>query len=114
LDIEDYDDFLESQNNHDRAEEADDDPNDPSSDQESDDMFHVKLGAAQTVQTFETLERLQANDDAFKRFRIKLAGFLSDFLPAHGIPLPGGQRIKFTPDDTVCRCFIYVESLFLS
>jgi hypothetical protein len=70
-------------------------------------MFHVKLGAAQNEQTFEDLEQLHANDNAFKRFHIKLADFLSDSLPVHGIPLPNVKRIKFTPNETVC-CSIFL------
>ncbi|KAG1878522.1 hypothetical protein C8R48DRAFT_745205 [Suillus tomentosus] len=70
-------------------------------DGDPDDTFHVKLGAAQNEQTFEDLEQLHANDNAFKRFCIKLADFLSDSLPAHGIPLPNAKRIKFMPNETV-------------
>ncbi|KAG2155790.1 uncharacterized protein EDB93DRAFT_1262085 [Suillus bovinus] len=76
LDIEDYDDLIVSQK-------------DPSWVQQ------------QNEQTFAALEQEHASDNAFNRFRIKLANFLSDSLPAHGIPLPGGKRIKFMPDETV-------------
>ncbi|KAG1908350.1 uncharacterized protein F5891DRAFT_1124177 [Suillus fuscotomentosus] len=72
-------------------------------DGDPDDMFHVKLGAAQNEQTFEDLEQLHANDNAFKWFHIKLADFLSDSLPTHGIPLPNAKRIKFTSNETVTK-----------
>jgi hypothetical protein len=71
-------------------------------DNDSDDTFHVKLGAAQKEQTFITLEQLHMNDNAFNQFHIKLANFLSDSLPAHGIPLPGGKQLKFMPNETIC------------
>ncbi|KAG1874972.1 hypothetical protein F4604DRAFT_2009023 [Suillus subluteus] len=98
LDIEDYDDLIISQSDHLRLD-SEDDNEQPNND--SDNTFHVKLGAAQEEQTFAAVEQLHANDSAFNRFRIKLANFLSDSLPVHGIPLPGGKRLKFVPDETV-------------
>ncbi|KAG2029175.1 hypothetical protein BDR03DRAFT_881605, partial [Suillus americanus] len=99
LDIEDYNDLITSQNDPLHSDSKDDKcPNN-----DSDATLHIKLGAAQKDQTFATLEQLHANDNAFNRFRIKLANFLSDSLPAHGIPLPGGKRIKPMPDKTVCH-----------
>ncbi|KAG1833209.1 hypothetical protein F4604DRAFT_2019034, partial [Suillus subluteus] len=98
LDIEDYDDLIISQSDHLRLD-SEDDNEQPNND--SDNTFHVKLGAAQEEQTFAAVEQLHANDSAFNRFRIKLAKFLSDSLPVHGIPLPGGKRLKFVPDETV-------------
>jgi hypothetical protein len=100
LDIEDHDEIVASRKNRLLSGSEDDEDN---LDGDPDDTFHVKLGAAQNEQTFEDLEQLHANDNAFKRFRIKLADFLSDSLPAHGIPLPNAKRIKFTPNETVCR-----------
>ncbi|KAG1884643.1 hypothetical protein F4604DRAFT_1878660 [Suillus subluteus] len=83
LDIEDYDDLITSQNDPLRLDSEDNErPNN-----DSDATLHIKLGAAQKEQTFATLEQLHANDNAFNRFRIKLANFLSDSLPAHGIPM---------------------------
>jgi len=70
LDIEDYDEHL---------------------DNDLDTTFHVKLDAAQNEQTFVALEQEHANNNAFNWFHIKLAKFLSDSLPAHRIPLPGGK-----------------------
>ncbi|KAG2158730.1 uncharacterized protein EDB93DRAFT_1290809 [Suillus bovinus] len=98
LDIEDYDDLIASQKDPLYLSGAD---NDEDLDNDLDVTLHVKLGAAQNEQTFAALEQEHASDNAFNRFRIKLANFLSDSLPAHGIPLPGGKRIKFMPDETV-------------
>ncbi|KAG1891823.1 uncharacterized protein F5891DRAFT_986524 [Suillus fuscotomentosus] len=50
-----------------------------------------QLGVAQKEQTFVALEQLHTNDNVFNWFCIKLANFLSDSLPAHGIPLSGGK-----------------------
>ncbi|KAG1731406.1 hypothetical protein EDB19DRAFT_2008263 [Suillus lakei] len=100
LDIEDYDDLIASRKDPSYSNSAD---NDEHLDNDLDTTFHVKLGAAQNEQTFAALEQEHANDNAFNRFRIKLADFLSDSLPAHGIPLPGGKRIKFMPDETVTK-----------
>ncbi|KAG1808410.1 uncharacterized protein BJ212DRAFT_1303023 [Suillus subaureus] len=87
LDIKDYNDLITSQNDPLCSDSEDNErPNN-----DSDATLHIKLGAAQKEQTFATLEQLHANDNAFNRFRIKLANFLSDSLPAHGIPLPGGK-----------------------
>ncbi|KAG1842161.1 hypothetical protein DFJ58DRAFT_844771 [Suillus subalutaceus] len=87
LDIEDYDDLITSQNDPLHLDSKDDEcPNN-----DSDATLHIKLGAAQKEQTFATLEQLHANDNAFNRFHIKLANFLSDSLLAHRIPLPGGK-----------------------
>ncbi|KAG2103174.1 hypothetical protein BD769DRAFT_1630901 [Suillus cothurnatus] len=98
LDIEDHDEIVASRKNRLLSGSEDDEDN---LDGDPDDTFHVKLGAAQNEQTFEDLEQLHANDNAFKRFHIKLADFLSDSLPAHGIPLPNAKRIKFMPNETV-------------
>ncbi|KAG2028896.1 hypothetical protein BDR03DRAFT_1057700 [Suillus americanus] len=96
LDIEDYDDLITSKNDPLHLDSEDNEcPNN-----DSDATLHIKLGATQKHQTFATLEQLHANDNAFNRFRIKLADFLSDSFPAHGIPLPDGKRIKFMPDKT--------------
>ncbi|KAG2063088.1 hypothetical protein BDR04DRAFT_1131147 [Suillus decipiens] len=97
LDIKDYDDLITSQNDPLCLDSEDDEcPNN-----DSDATLHIKLGAMQKEQILVTLEQLHANDNAFNQFHIKLANFLSDSLPAHGIPLPGGKRIKFMPDKTV-------------
>ncbi|KAG2355123.1 hypothetical protein BDR07DRAFT_1453876 [Suillus spraguei] len=97
LDIEDYDDLITSQNDPLHSDSEDDEcPNN-----DSDATLHIKLGATQKEQIFATLEQLHANNNAFNWFRIKLANSLSDSLPAHRIPLPGGKRIKFMPDETV-------------
>lgn len=104
LDIEDYDDLIASQKDPSYLSSAD---NDEDLDNDLDVTLHVKLGAAQNEQTFAALEQEHASDNAFNRFRIKLANFLSDSLPAHGIPLPGGKRIKFMPDETVCHFVIF-------
>ncbi|KAG1888071.1 hypothetical protein F4604DRAFT_1877317 [Suillus subluteus] len=97
LDIKDYDDLIISESDRLRSDGEDDNEH-PNND--SDNTFHVKLGAVQKEQTFAAVEQLHANDSAFNRFRIKLANFLSNSLPVHGIPLPGGKRLKFMPDET--------------
>jgi len=61
----------------------------------------VALGSKQPPLTFESLEASKRPDVAFNRFRIKLANFFNDFLPAYNIPLPGGKRVKFEKTDTV-------------
>ncbi|KAG2160202.1 uncharacterized protein EDB93DRAFT_1261699 [Suillus bovinus] len=107
LDIEDYDDLIASQKDPSYLSSAD---NDEDLDNDLDITLHVKLGAEQNEQTFAALEQEHASNNAFNRFRIKLANFLSDSLPAHGILLPGGKRIKFMPDETVTEhCFVKVN-----
>jgi hypothetical protein len=102
LDIEDYDDLIASQKDPLYSSSAD---NDEDLDTDLDITLHVKLGAVQNEQTFAALEQEHASDNAFNRFHIKLANFLSDSFPAHRILLPGGKRIKFIPDEIVC-CFV--------
>jgi hypothetical protein len=104
LDIEDYDELVASRNN---KLHLDNDNDNELPDNNDDNTFHVQLGAAQKEQTFAALEQLHANDDAFNRFRIKLADFLSDSFPAHGIPLPDGKRIKFMPNETVRYSIVF-------
>ncbi|KAG2063962.1 hypothetical protein BDR04DRAFT_1122895 [Suillus decipiens] len=98
LDIEDYDDLTAFQTDHLYLDSEDDEEH---YDNDSDATVHIKLGAAQTEQTFAALEQLHANDNAFNQFCIKLANFLSDSLPAHRMPLLDGKQIKFMPDETV-------------
>ncbi|KAG2134977.1 hypothetical protein BD769DRAFT_1664923 [Suillus cothurnatus] len=88
LDIEDYDDLIASQKDPSYSSSAD---NDEHFNNDLDTTFHVKSGAVQNEQTFVALEQEHANNNAFNRFCIKLANFLSDSLPAHKIPLPGGK-----------------------
>ncbi|KAJ7440387.1 hypothetical protein FB451DRAFT_1344114 [Mycena latifolia] len=40
-------------------------------------------------------------DPAFHNFRIQFSEFLSEFLPANGHKLPGGRRVKFSPDQEI-------------
>jgi hypothetical protein len=69
---------------------------------------HVTLGSRQPAHSFQEVEEAHNDDAAFKDFRIKLGNFLSDSLPAYGIPLPEGKRIKFRADDSVSVRFILV------
>ncbi|KII83174.1 hypothetical protein PLICRDRAFT_58549 [Plicaturopsis crispa FD-325 SS-3] len=63
---------------------------------------HVTVGAKQkTPVTFGDLESEHQTDQAFDRFRIKLGEYLSHFLPAHGIDLPGGKHIRFKESDSI-------------
>jgi len=62
---------------------------------------HVAMGSNQGKCAFGALEESYRNDNAFNGFRIKLANFLSDALPAYGIPLPDGKRIKLTTEECV-------------
>jgi hypothetical protein len=68
----------------------------------------VTISSKQPDTTFEDLEQSRQADFAFTRFRIRLAEFFSNFLPAHDIPLPDGKRIKFTKTDKVNNIIIII------
>jgi hypothetical protein len=62
---------------------------------------HVVIGSPQPKIAFRDLEEQKKSDIAFTRFRIRLADFFNNFLPSHGIKLPGGKLVKFSKDDMV-------------
>ncbi|KAF8066566.1 hypothetical protein FPV67DRAFT_1196119 [Lyophyllum atratum] len=51
--------------------------------------------------TFQALEETHKTDRAYKDFRIKLGKFLTQFLPAYKIALPGGKDIRFRQSDLI-------------
>ncbi|KAF5334706.1 hypothetical protein D9758_017254 [Tetrapyrgos nigripes] len=57
------------------------------------------LGGNQKDIALQDLENHHKTDSSFLRFRIRLGEFLSRYLPAHGIPLPGNKAIKFKASD---------------
>jgi hypothetical protein len=62
---------------------------------------HVMLGSWCKPQSFAMIEGIHQSDIAFHWFRLNLADFLSDFLPAQNILLPHNQQVTFTPTDLV-------------
>ncbi|KAG2150880.1 hypothetical protein DEU56DRAFT_728523 [Suillus clintonianus] len=65
---------------------------------------HVKLGSRQAVQTFELIKNTHKEDDTFKKFRIKLNEFLTNFLQAIQVPLPGGKQVQLRASDMITEC----------
>ncbi|KAH7917201.1 hypothetical protein BV22DRAFT_1188491, partial [Leucogyrophana mollusca] len=57
--------------------------------------------SSQALQLLAAIEDTHKSDRAFQNFRIKLANYLNDALPCHGIPLPNDRRIKLVPADTI-------------
>ncbi|KAG1850262.1 hypothetical protein C8R48DRAFT_778238 [Suillus tomentosus] len=70
----------------------------------SNDSPHVKLGSRQAPQTFESLENAHKSDSAFTNFHIKLNEFLTNFLLAIQLPLPGGKRVQLKTNDKITEC----------
>ncbi|KAG1771613.1 hypothetical protein EV702DRAFT_1181456 [Suillus placidus] len=70
----------------------------------SNDSPHVKLGSRQALQTFESVESTHKDDGAFTNFRIKLNEFLTNFLLAIQLPLPGGKWVKLKASDKITEC----------
>jgi hypothetical protein len=62
---------------------------------------HAIVGSKQSKHSFEDLDKLKKSEVGFQGFRIRLARFFNNFLPSHGIALPGGKQIKFQASDTV-------------
>lgn len=62
-----------------------------------------ELGSGLKPCTFSEIEEKHQGDRAFERFRIRLGKFMSRFLEAYSIPLPGGKAIAFHVDDMVCH-----------
>lgn len=60
------------------------------------------LGSPLKACTFLEIEAAHRTDIAFKDIRIKLGKFMTMFLPAYNIPLPGDKEyVHFRPTDTV-------------
>ncbi|KAG1864363.1 hypothetical protein F4604DRAFT_1893404 [Suillus subluteus] len=68
------------------------------------DLPHVKLGSRQAVQTFELIKDTHKEDAAFTNFRVKLNDFLTNFLLAIQLPLPGGKRVQLRASDKITEC----------
>ncbi|KAG1879750.1 hypothetical protein F4604DRAFT_1922961 [Suillus subluteus] len=101
--ISDLDEY-KSQDSED-SEDPDDADNNlvPSNDTDSP---HVKLGSRQVEESFESIEDAHKEDIAFTNFQTKLDEFLTNFLLAIQLPLPGGNRIQLRASDKViteCR-----------
>lgn len=71
----------------------------------SNDSPHVKLGSRQAPQTFESLENTHKSDSTFTNFCIKLNEFLTNFLLAIQLPLPGRKRVQLKTNDKVWLLF---------
>jgi hypothetical protein len=67
---------------------------------------NIALGSKQRLISFHQLEEENSADLAFQRFRIKLANFLTSFLPTYGHKLPNGKPITLRSDDEV-RGLVY-------
>ncbi|KAG1800596.1 uncharacterized protein BJ212DRAFT_1450149 [Suillus subaureus] len=65
------------------------------------DLPHIKLGSRQVEESFESIEDAHKEDIAFTNFRTKLNEFLTNFLLAIQLPLPGGNRIQLQASDKV-------------
>ncbi|KAG2117138.1 uncharacterized protein F5147DRAFT_811351, partial [Suillus discolor] len=70
----------------------------------SNDSPHLKLGSRQAPQTFESVENTHRHDSAFTNFRIRLNDFLTNFLPAIQVPLPGGKRVQLKANGKITGC----------
>ncbi|KAJ7687097.1 hypothetical protein B0H17DRAFT_1302090 [Mycena rosella] len=64
-------------------------------------LSNVDIGSKLKVVSYSALEQAESGDPAFHRFRLKFGDFISDFLPAYGYKLPGGQRLRFDDTDTI-------------
>ncbi|KAG5640846.1 hypothetical protein DXG03_006832 [Asterophora parasitica] len=62
---------------------------------------YCQLGSPLAPSMFMALKLAHSLDRAFQSFRIKLGKFLTAFLPAYDIPLPGNKPIRLTPTDTI-------------
>ncbi|KAJ7713252.1 hypothetical protein B0H16DRAFT_1810756 [Mycena metata] len=74
---------------------------------------NVVVGAKHTVVSFSALETAMKRDLAFANFRIRFSDFLSEFLPAYGHALPGGKRVRFTPEQEITP-YRYLKVFFQS
>ncbi|KAG0696460.1 hypothetical protein DFH29DRAFT_984607 [Suillus ampliporus] len=58
----------------------------------------------QALQMLESVENTHKNDGAFTNFCIKLNEFLTNFLLAIRLPLPGVKRVKLKPSNKITEC----------
>ena len=69
-------------------------------------QYHVTVGSPQTPITLAALEQQHSalKNDSFKNFSKKLAAFLNDFLPKHGVDLPDDFvfPLRLNPGEKVC------------
>ncbi|KAJ7468650.1 hypothetical protein FB451DRAFT_1340298 [Mycena latifolia] len=64
-------------------------------------LDNVVIGAPDPVISLQRLEELKRDDTAFRRFRIRLAEFLSNSLLLYGHALPEGKHIKLILEDQI-------------
>lgn len=64
-----------------------------------------ELGSPLKPTPFQDFEDVHRGDDAFENFRVKLAEFMTIFLPHYNIPLPGGKAIRFKSTDLVGKFY---------
>ncbi len=76
-----------------------------------DQQDNVALGSKQRVISFAELEDEKKEDLAFRRFRVRLAQFLTRFFPTYGLQLPGGKAVKLTPNDQASHLHGIRESI---
>ncbi|KAF9464619.1 hypothetical protein BDZ94DRAFT_1353444 [Collybia nuda] len=60
-----------------------------------------QLGSPLKTCTFSDFEQAHEGKVAFERFRIKLGEFMTRFLTAYSIPLPGNKAVKFQTSDLI-------------
>ena len=65
----------------------------------SDRQFH--LGSVQKKIEIIDLERIYAEDDAYRSFGKNLGEYFTQFLPAIHVPLPNGRRLQVSQNDEV-------------
>jgi hypothetical protein len=92
-------------NGPDKIDEDAEDDVDPAQETTMDQARHVSLGADQRPRTIADIEEENSSDPRFRSFQTRLARFFNTFLPAHNIPFPDGQPIKFRPTDLVSFIF---------
>ncbi|KAJ7715035.1 hypothetical protein DFH07DRAFT_785677 [Mycena maculata] len=99
----------------DKLAEEDDEPQDHENDEPSDleVLGNVVVGAKKKPISFLSLQNEMNKDAAFQNFRIRFSDFLSGFLQAHGLPLPGGKRATFIPEQEITP-YQYLKVFFRS
>ncbi|KAJ7742490.1 hypothetical protein DFH07DRAFT_750448 [Mycena maculata] len=99
----------------DKITDEDDEPQDHENVEPSDleVLVNVVVGAKKKPVSFLNLENEMNKDTAFLHFRIRLSKFLSEFLQAHGHPLPGGKLVKFIPEQEITP-YQYMKVFFRS
>ncbi|KAK7436908.1 hypothetical protein VKT23_017983 [Stygiomarasmius scandens] len=62
---------------------------------------HFTLGSKLPPIAFQAIENAHASDTSFSRFRTKLAEYMTQFLLAYDIALPGNKAVKYNPNDVI-------------